>query len=34
MEIMEKLTTFTDLINNGEEFWNYNYLWAFTNLNQ
>tara|TARA_Y100000991_G_C21970081_1_gene348927 strand:+ start:1786 stop:2415 length:630 start_codon:yes stop_codon:yes gene_type:complete len=23
---------FIDLVNNGEEFWNYNYLWTFTNL--
>ncbi len=23
---------FTDLVENGEEFWNYNYLWSFTNL--
>lgn len=23
---------FTDLVNKGEEFWNYNYLWHFTNL--
>lgn len=31
-DIVNNKNYFTDLINNGEEFWNYNYLWSFTNL--
>ena len=31
-DIVNNKKYFTGLIDNGEEFWNYNYLWSFTNL--
>ena len=31
-DIVNNKSYFTDLVNEGEEFWNYNYLWSFTDL--
>ena len=31
-DIVKNKEYFKDLVDNGEEFWNYNYLWSFTNL--
>ena len=31
-DIVKNKDYFTGLVDDGEEFWNYNYLWSFTNL--